>query len=186
MTLIKCGFVIVFCELWNKLSNLLYKNAGKIRIFPPGYDEKSIWHHLRAITILPQQNTLLQKFAALAFNITKLPFISRIKGLFSWNYFICILHIYDALIGLTLSRLGFFCLLGLVVGVGGPAANISKSIKCMPMKLSPVDRMVKRNIPFTFVVKTRNCERIMTPSVRKIPIRNISKKKFPNYFMLFC
>ena len=133
-----------------------------------------------------QQNTLLQKFAALAFNLTKLTFISCMKGLFSWNYFICILHIYDALIGLTLSRLGFFCLLGLVVGVGGPAANISKSIKCMPMKLSPVDRMVKLNIPYTFVVKTRNCERIMTPSVRKIPIRNISKKNFPNIFMLFC
>ena len=61
----------------------------------------------------PQQNTLLQIFAALAFNLTKLPFISCIKVLFSWNYFICMLHIYDTLIGcFTLSRLGFFCLVG--------------------------------------------------------------------------
>ena len=54
--------------------------------------------------------------------------------------------------------------------MGVPAANISKSI--MPMKLSQVDRIVKLNIHYTFVVKTTNCDVIVTPKARKIPIRN--------------
>ena len=52
--------------------------------------------------------------------------------------------------------------------MGVPAANISKSI--MPMKLSQVDRIVKLNTRYTFVVKTTNYDVIMTPSVRKMPI----------------
>ena len=51
-----------------------------------------------------------------------------------------------------------------------PGANISQSIKCMKMKLSQADRIVKLNIRDTFVVKTTNYDVIMTRSVRKMPI----------------
>ena len=108
----------MFCELCNKLSNLLCQNAGKLRvsILPQDMMRRALdisCAQLQSPPPSPQQNTLLQKFAALAFNLTKLTFISCMKGLFSWNYFICMLHIYDTLIGFfTLSRLGFFCLVG--------------------------------------------------------------------------
>ena len=54
--------------------------------------------------------------------------------------------------------------------VGVHADNISKSIRCIPMKLSQVDCIVKLNIRGTFVVKTTNCDVIMTPLVRKTQI----------------
>ena len=54
--------------------------------------------------------------------------------------------------------------------MGVPAANISKRIRCLQMKLSQADRIVKLNIRDTFVVKTTNYDVIMTRSVRKMPI----------------
>ena len=39
-----------------------------------------------------------------------------------------------------------------------PAANISKTIRCMPMKFSQVDGMVKLNIRYTFVVMATSCD----------------------------
>ena len=56
-------------------------------------------------------------------------------------------------------------------GGGGddlPAVNISKTIRCMPMKFSQVDGMVKLNVCYTFVVMATNCDVIMTSSVRNI------------------
>ena len=56
----------------------------------------------------------------------------------------------------TLSRAGFLALLGLGVGDDLPTANISKTIRCMPMKFSQVDGMVKLNIRKAFVVMATN------------------------------
>ena len=58
-----------------------------------------------------------------------------------------------------------------------PAANISKTIRCMPMKFSQVDGMVELNVRYTFVIAT-NCDVIITPSVRKIRIISSLKKFF--------
>ena len=59
---------------------------------------------------------------------------------------------------LTLSRLGGNL----------PAANISKTIRGMPMEFSQVHRMVKLNVCYNFDVMATNCDVIMTSSVRKI------------------
>ena len=55
-----------------------------------------------------------------------------------------------------------------VVGGGGdlPAANISKTTRCTPIKFSQVFGMVKLNIRYTFGVMATNCDVIMTSSVR--------------------
>ena len=60
---------------------------------------------------------------------------------------------------LSLSGMGFFGLVGLGGGGGVlPLPNIRKCIRCMPMKISNVNCMVKLNIRYTFVVMARNCD----------------------------
>ena len=50
-----------------------------------------------------------------------------------------------------------------------PAANISKTIKCVPMKFSQVDGTIKLNIRYSFAVMATNCDVIWRhQSVRKI------------------
>ena len=57
---------------------------------------------------------------------------------------------------------------GLVLTILLSKTNISKTIRCMPMKSSQVDGMV--NVCYTFVVMERNCDVIMTSSVKTIRI----------------
>ena len=56
------------------------------------------------------------------------------------------------------------------------AANISKTIRCMPMKFSEVDGMVKLNILHTFVVIGR----------QKLDLKQFKNVFFQDYFLLFC
>ena len=51
---------------------------------------------------------------------------------------------------LTLSRPGFFWFSGVGGGRNLPAANISKTIRCMPMKFSQVDGLVKLEYTLQF------------------------------------
>ena len=65
---------------------------------------------------------------------------------------------------------------GLVLTILLSKTNISKTIRCMPMKSSQVDGMV--NVCYTFVVMETNCDVIMTSSVKTIRIRSSSKKDY--------
>ena len=84
---------MVFCENCNKLSNLLWSNARKMRVYLPNMMMKYSQHHMRRITSLthktphpfshpPHPNSFaLEKCPALTFSLTKLSFISCIKCL---------------------------------------------------------------------------------------------------------
>ena len=70
----------------------------------------------------------------------------------------------------------FLCLQGFFFGGGGvvfgmwrylPAANSPKTIRCIPIKFSQVDSLVKLNIRYTFVDMATKCDGIMTSSVVK-------------------
>ena len=59
--------------------------------------------------------------------------------------------------------LAFFLSSGVRGGGGGdfPAANISKTIRYVPIKFSQIDGTIKLNIRYTFVVMPTNCDVIM-------------------------
>ena len=70
-----------------------------------------------------------------------------------------------------------FCLLGLGEGDGRNllAANISKTITCMPMKFSQIDGVVEPNKRYTFFAKATYCDVITNSS-------NSDLKKFKKFF----
>ena len=87
----------------------------------------------------------------------------------------------------------FLCLQGLGGGGGVfgmwrylPADNSPKTIRCIPIKFSQVESLIKLNIRYTFVDMTTKCDDTMTSSVvKKIEFEVVEKSFFQDYFLLF-
>ena len=84
---------------------------------------------------------------------------------------------------LTLSRPGFFWFSGVGGGRNLPAANISKTIRCMPMKFSQVDGLVKLEYTLQFCCHGNKLWRHYDVIGQK---KQFKKVFFQDYFSLFC